>query len=353
MVRRWPLALGAWSSSPHARGDGPPTRPRPSRKIPFSPRTWGWSAALNLPKPFWMVLPTHVGMVREANTTARTRQGSPHARGDGPVRIGRDLDLTPFSPRTWGWSVRPHRVRSQRDVLPTHVGMVRWQQHRARRWMRSPHARGDGPPEQDGEAGRPEFSPRTWGWSGAHDRLTGRRLVLPTHVGMVRRIRRDGRRRSSSPHARGDGPLPGASHSARSGFSPRTWGWSGARGATAVPIEFSPRTWGWSAVPGQRQGTHDVLPTHVGMVRHGEVQHRSTVGSPHARGDGPLRESVILYPYRFSPRTWGWSERGLGLASRREVLPTHVGMVRSPATRTTRCCCSPHARGDGPPRLPG
>ncbi len=49
------------------------------------------------------------------------------------------------SPRTWGWSCDPSSTGNDRDVLPTHVGMVRAQNHAVSPASGAPHARGDGP----------------------------------------------------------------------------------------------------------------------------------------------------------------------------------------------------------------
>src|SRR5690606_33786434 len=134
-------------------------------------------------------------------------------------------------------------------------------------------------------------SPRTWGWSCA--------------VWVMRPPA------SSAPHARGAGPLDPVTRGAFGQCSPRTWGWS-VRGALLPPRDV-------------------VLPTHVGMVRPGRHRHGAPRRAPHARGVGPLAEEHGWYPPLCSPRTWGWSAaRGVAAAGS-DVLPTHVGMVRHPA----------------------
>src|SRR5690606_12385921 len=113
-----------------------------------------------------------------------------------------------------------------------------------------------------------------------------------------------------APHARGDGPEQVDRLDLLQACSPRTWGWSGAGGVRGEPAA--------------------VLPTHVGMVR----SLRSTGGTrhcaPHARGDGPQREELPPREVTCSPRTWGWSVTLPKGFARGGVLPTHVGMVRSP-----------------------
>ncbi len=50
----------------------------------FSPRAWGWSAFFPFRPSLHVVLPTRVGMVRTKMNELENKNGSPHARGDGP-----------------------------------------------------------------------------------------------------------------------------------------------------------------------------------------------------------------------------------------------------------------------------
>src|SRR5690606_10824438 len=172
-------------------------------------------------------------------------------------------------------------------------------------------------------------SPRTWGWSGLGRLRSRLLLVLPTHVGMVRPPPEAPWRPPRAPHARGDGPTGEVEMGPVAPCSPRTWGWS-AGGCAAV-----------------RAGP--VLPTHVGMVRPPTPSVWAQPCAPHARGDGPHAERGLDDSAPCSPRTWGWSDRyGLPNGLFR-VLPTHVGMVRTPRETRGPRICAPHARGDGPP----
>ena len=273
-----------------------------------SPRTWGWSAPRVCGEHGAVVLPTHVGMVRRSTRWGRRPPSAPHARGDGPAARTRFQDAVMCSPRTWGWSARRQLAAELGRVLPTHVGMVRAIWARSSSAPSAPHARGDGPLAPLVRVKIGACSPRTWGWSVGSQQPTLWRLVLPTHVGMVRRSPPFGGSRRRAPHARGDGP-------------PR-------RGGVAVGRGCSPRTWGWS-------GTR---PTWSPCRR----------GAPHARGDGPPTAPPNPPPPSCSPRTWGWSDGGVLLAGVGDVLPTHVGMVRGWRLRSTRAAGAPHARGDGP-----
>jgi len=113
-------------------------------------------------------------------------------------------------------------------------------------------------------------------------------------------------------------------------------------------IQFSPRAWGWSANRVASKATRAVLPTCVGMVRSPSESPTSTAGSPHVRGDGPSGPAGLLAEWTFSPRAWGWSAPIMRPAGAGEVLPTCVGMVRLREDLVGMVASSPHVRGDGP-----
>ncbi len=113
-------------------------------------------------------------------------KGIPHARGDGPhTYIRRSLKIE-YSPRTWGWTGAHKRMRTQEIVFPTHVGMDRCALRFHHNSLRIPHARGDGPGPCPVTLAGVAYSPRTWGWTvgGAPGGLLY--LVFPTLVGMDR-----------------------------------------------------------------------------------------------------------------------------------------------------------------------
>src|SRR5258708_2531491 len=184
--------------------------------------------------------------------------------------MNRDVDqLTKsFSPHTWGWSGFRSRVLRLPSVLPTHVGMVRVHRLVCGHSVGSPHTRGDGPQTSFRQRAAVVFSPHTWGWSDFPAVISSRKVVLPTHVGMVRIIGRSSPPSDRSPPTRGDGPSSVHCAPPPSGFSPHTWGWSEI------------------GISGAALGA--VLPTHVGMVRQCISANYGTPRSPHTRGDGPL-----------------------------------------------------------------
>src|SRR5208282_1532153 len=107
--------------------------------VTFSPRVWGWSAFVDALDDGEMVLPTRVGMVRAQPTARPAAQRSPHACGDGPPWARARARYRSFSPRVWGWSDGPHFEQRQGWVLPTRVGMVRFQAGTREDAVSSPH----------------------------------------------------------------------------------------------------------------------------------------------------------------------------------------------------------------------
>jgi len=214
-------------------------------------------------------------------------------------------------------------------------------------------------------------------------------MVLPTRVGMVRKSSRPEPGAAGSPHTRGDGPNGLLRLQSRLLFSPHAWGWSGLsegqktassvlptrvgmvrpalkrrRSSVSSPHTrgdgpfgvaaavgrgwFSPHAWGWSGLASLAVAPSAVLPTRVGMVRTSELCVTSFVCSPHTRGDGPYGHTTSGLPWRFSPHAWGWSVCRRHTPRRRRVLPTRVGMVRGNKRRVGKGARSPHTRGDGP-----
>ena len=237
----------------------------------FSPPAWGWSELADLSTPAPTVLPTRVGMVRDGSRSVSSWSGSPHPRGDGPVKRAGQKSLKTFSPPAWGWSDDRFLWPAMLRVLPTRVGMVR-RTTTSSTWLRcSPHPRGDGPQGTTVAVTGLTFSPPAWGWSGRFCWKTDGSDVLPTRVGMVRAVALRGLRMAGSPHPRGDGPPLAIQQ--------------------VLAPEFSPPAWGWSETCTCGLAKIMVLPTRVGMVRPARNWLRRLACSPHPRGDGPCRET--------------------------------------------------------------
>ena len=89
-------------------------------------------------------------------------------------------------------------------------------------------------------------------------------------------------------------------------------------------------------------------PTHVGMDRFLAQKSSPLETKPHARGDGPARGRPVGGPAGQAPRTWGWTGLPDHAQHGRRPSPTHVGMDRGQVQAALTACTKPHARGDGP-----
>ena len=180
-----------------------------------SPRTWGWTASSTDDGRERRVVPTHVGVDRCLSRRPRRETSRPHARGGGPVWVSVSNPSSPSSPRTWGWTGALPDDRRRDPVVPTHVGVDRPQRNSPSCSRRRPHALGGGPEPVPRHLVAAWSSPRTWGWTGLHDRLRGPDAVVPTHVGVDRRARGVRPAAARRPHARGGGPWVSAAAGTR------------------------------------------------------------------------------------------------------------------------------------------
>ena len=216
--------LRRFRSPPHARGGAPAKVLLPTLGALSSPRTWGCSGGGRRPRHWhrvsprtWgcsdrtpdekkkaRVLPTHVGVLRRTSISTAMRRCPPHARGGAPPVEHPSTVAQGSSPRTWGCSAGTAPAGRADHVLPTHVGVLR-HRHRRRPTTRGPpHARGGAPAYRRATYTAPTSSPRTWGCSACSSASRPADAVLPTHVGVLRRLGpRSGQSRSSSPHTWG------------------------------------------------------------------------------------------------------------------------------------------------------
>ena len=234
------------------------------------------------------MLSTHVEVVRSILFHRFASRRALHARGGGPAipRVSRYTCLC--SPRTWRWSARTVTMSPTRIVLSTHVEVVRGGFVGGFAGLRALHARGGGPAERDDEL---FFE-----------------MVLSTHVEVVLPLPRRTSSISCALHARGGGPMCSQSWSSSRQCSPRTWRWSGGA-AENPPVGL-------------------VLSTHVEVVRHLSSAPESARRALHARGGGPEPIEERALTATCSPRTWRWSEPQPGQRFAAPVLSTHVEVVR-------------------------
>ena len=267
-------------------------------------------------------------MVRGCHAWPGAPPGCPPASGDGPARRDYGCSALRLSPREWGWSGVAAEGGGAACVVPTRVGMVRRLAASGVPGRSCPHASGDGPGRGWKFRLVSWLSPREWGWSARAPRTRGTDRVVPTRVGMVRVNGAGAWAAASCPHASGDGP--------RMLFD------------RARLSRLSPREWGWSASTPRYTITPSVVPTRVGMVRCQQMAKGPGRRCPHASGDGPEWVYSSLDIPMLSPREWGWSVYLGTEPEGRMVVPTRVGMVRAGSTTPRRQRSCPHASGDGP-----
>jgi hypothetical protein len=124
MVRIGEIAARAPLRFPHTRGDGPGRWVARWLEDRFSPHAWGWSGSWPRRPHRPHAFPTRVGVVRQNPATRRVLERFPHTRGDGPLSVNAQSDVTKFSPHAWGWSARRRQRFFHSTVFPTRVGMV-------------------------------------------------------------------------------------------------------------------------------------------------------------------------------------------------------------------------------------
>ena len=132
-------------SAPRARGDGPSSSRSRRKWRKCSPRTRGWSSAHERWARPRGVLPAHAGMVPRHPRHHTRRQRAPRARGDGPGSSSACSGSWQCSPRTRGWSRALQCLNESAGVLPAHAGMDPRPRRTPRLAAGAPRAREDGP----------------------------------------------------------------------------------------------------------------------------------------------------------------------------------------------------------------
>ncbi len=125
-----------------------------------------------------------------------------------------------------------------------------------------PHARGGGPPEGAKGQFSQSLSPRTWGWTGNTLLGQDRQGVVPTHVGVDRRLPSTTPTSSRCPHARGGGPMLMHEKTVACRCPHARGGGPKERSLSLSDVALSPRAWGaaddWAA--GIELGASPLLP---------------------------------------------------------------------------------------------
>ena len=354
---------------PRTRGDGPPTRRKPTRRKPDSPHARGWTpvGAPSSGRDFGF--PARAGMdLRSARPSSRLGR-IPRTRGDGPQSARRRRALAGDSPHARGW---------------THVGACPEPGRR-----RIPRTRGDGPSSFTACVATDGDSPHARGWTDALPRCGEIASGFPARAGMdpadgpgaappagIPRTRGDGPRsdgtppppRRDSPHARGWTRTTTACAGAEDGFParagmdrkevcvkqiivriPRTRG----DGPAARPIvrgarPDSPHARGWTLDKRRNLMRLWGFPARAGMDRLQPLPHIPTDGIPRTRGDGPATSSRAAPTMRDSPHARGWTRLMRRYVAQDDGFPARAGM--DPVAAGAPSCPQriPRTRGDGP-----
>ena len=94
------------------------------------------------------------------------------------------------------------------------------------------------------------------------------------------------------------------------------------------PGKYSPRVWGWTDAPTSYELTEVVFPTRVGVDRSQKGVAMDGMGIPHACGGGPWCRGRTCGIYTYSPRVWGWTVGSIEQKLDFRVFPTRVGVDR-------------------------
>ncbi|SHL21173.1 hypothetical protein SAMN05443637_12136 [Pseudonocardia thermophila] len=142
---------------------------------------------------------------------------------------------------------------------------------------------------------------------------------------------------------------PRRARASRSGGRPRGRG-GGPPGRVSVhpDLRSSPRTRGWSQPDGRAPAPDPVVPADAGVVPPSDPSRCRKAGRPRGRGGGPGSTCFLVDQAGSSPRTRGWSHRGVRRLHRRRVVPADAGVVPRPTGRRGRSPCRPRGRGGGP-----
>ena len=87
-----------------------------------SPRVWGQVYVFALTKiPLW-IIPTRMGTSLCTVSPIPTAEDHPHAYGDKPRPVGRDIKAVGSSPRVWGQVIKIRPYRKSVRIIPTRMG---------------------------------------------------------------------------------------------------------------------------------------------------------------------------------------------------------------------------------------
>ena len=274
------------------------------------------------------VVPAHAGVFRGTGTAPCTGTSRPRARGGVPTSVPSGSSRSPSSPRTRGCSTGQSPWVGSMLVVPAHAGVFPTVTGTIVREPGRPRARG-GVPRWNGKTyWTVKSSPRTRGCSLVGVTIPDLQLVVPAHAGVFPRPGHPPGAYDGRPRARGGVPSSARTAAAMHTSSPRTRGCSDG---FVCPVIH----------PG-------VVPAHAGVFLRLWRDAGCTRRRPRARGGVPRCRGGAGNALRSSPRTRGcWGLVDLR-AGRRQVVPAHAGVFRSPAADRRYRKGRPRARGGVP-----
>ena len=145
MDRNPSAGAGVTSWIPRARGDGPLVSLRVPDLIQDSPRSRGWTGDRLADRGHRTGFPALAGMDPVVVEDPQTLHGIPRARGDGPERGSWARLPVPDSPRSRGWTHAVERERLPTLGFPALAGMDLSGDAAREQPDGIPRARGDGP----------------------------------------------------------------------------------------------------------------------------------------------------------------------------------------------------------------
>ena len=299
---------------PHACGEHFMSRTAPQTSIGSSPRLWGTLHPITTTDVARRFIPTPVGNIHGFDSQRRATAVHPHACGEHSSFSRASITSSGSSPRLWGTLAKGTRRGWQERFIPTPVGNMDVASESDPAPAVHPHACGEhrGGPSQQGLLHG--SSPRLWGTCGeAKYRLYHARFI-PTPVGNIAFPSTFPFPSSVHPHACGEHCASAMMILMRFGSSPRLWG-------TCLDKRLC-------------SSLQRFIPTPVGNIQPAKSTKPKPPVHPHACGEHVYRDKKPRLHLGSSPRLWGTSVFGLDDVFRKRFIPTPVGNMHGPRSRT-------------------
>ena len=218
--------MGRRSRVPRPRGDGPAHIPTLGRIIQCSPPARGWTDGGSAITGYHVVFPARAGMDRQLDGRRAGQLCVPRPRGDGPDIEDADGNDIACSPPARGWTSRLVVVDVEEAVFPARAGMDRPETHAGAWILRVPRPRGDGPFHLASSGWTCVCSPPARGWTVVGLQSVGLVNVFPARAGMDRFPSCSAVFGPSVPRPRGDGPEMVTLRQLPESCSPPARGWT-------------------------------------------------------------------------------------------------------------------------------